>query len=89
MDKKTKKETFVVEDEIVVEFSTTARVSLNNLGIFPEGMSESEIKAILIKTFHRMLGEQDSVEFFSYKVKLFKESSTTRSIPIMADEKIE
>ena len=88
MGRKSKEGTHIVEDEILVEFTTTARVSLNDLDIYPEGMSESQIKELLIKALHDMIEENGSVRIFSYDVKIHKETATIRSIPMAADEEI-
>ena len=78
--------THIVEDEILVEFTTTARVNLSELNIYPEGMSDTQIKKLLIKALHEMIDDNCSIEIFGYDVKLHKETATIRSVPMIADE---
>jgi len=80
------KKSYIISDEILVEFSISARINLGDLEIFPEGMSDNQIKSELIKAFHKILSHSESIDVSSYGVKIHKNTASTRSIPLQADD---
>ena len=83
---KNKKNSYAVFDEVLVEYSISARINLSDLEIYPEGMSISQIKSKLIKAFHEILEESDSIKVSSYDVTIHKDTATTRSVQMFADD---
>lgn len=87
MSKKTKeKQIHQVQDSILIEVSATARVCLEDLDIYPEGMDLNQIKAKLVKEFASMVEENDSFKIGAYQVKVLDKTATSRSIPLSKAE---
>ena len=75
-----------VQDSVLVEISTTARVYLEDLEIYPEGMDLNQIKAKLVKEFAEMIEDNDSFKIGAYQVKVLDQTATSRSVPLSKAE---
>jgi len=84
--KKESKTKYQAQDTVLVEISTTARVSFEELDIFPEGMDRSQIKAKLIKRFSEMIDDSPEFKVGSFKVKILDQTTTSRSQPLTKTE---
>jgi activator of HSP90 ATPase len=80
------KKSFIVSNEVLVDFKISARVNLDELEIYPESMSKDQIRSKLIKALHEILDDSESINISTYGVKVHADSATTRSIPMMADD---
>lgn len=86
MSKKKEKTIHQAQDSVLVEVSTMARVSLEDLDIYPEGMDRDQIKAKLIKAFSEMIDDNESFQINSFKVRILDQSTTSRSLPLSKAE---
>lgn len=89
MKDRNKSKTYQVKDSVLVEISTVARVTLEDLEIYPDGMSLDQIKAKLVKEFSNMLEDTESFKVGMFKVNILDKTTTSRSVLVSQDEETE
>lgn len=82
------KKPYTISNEVLVDFKLSARINLSDLGIYPEAMSETEIKSRLIKALHEIIFETDDMNISSYSVDIHKNTATIRSRSYLEDEEV-